>query len=160
MKLRTITVAMVGLLSGLLAGTPAHADMVLDWNATAAQLIVGPAGAAKVPPLGLIDLAIVHTAIYDAVNAIEEYPFRPYAIEPAVYTPASAEAATAAAGRDVLVALYPARQVDIDALYAASLATIPDGPAKTNGISVGQQTAAGILALRANDGRNAGTPIV
>jgi len=159
MKLRTVLVAMVGLVSGLLAGTPAHADMVLDWNAKAAQLIVGPGGAAKVPPLGLIDLAIVHTAIYDAVNAIEEYPFQPYAIEPAVYTPASAEAATAAAGRDVLVALYPERQVDIDALYAASLATIPDGPAKTNGISVGQQTAAGILALRANDGRNAGTPI-
>ena len=40
-------------------------------------------------------------------------------------------------------------------LYAASLALIPDGPAKTNGIAVGQQAAAGILSFRANDGRDA-----
>jgi hypothetical protein len=55
----------------------------------------------------------------------------------------------------MLVALFPAQQADLDTKYAASLSTIPDGPAKMNGIAVGQQTAAGILALRANDGRDA-----
>ena len=45
-------------------------------------------------------------------------------------------------------------------MYAASLALIPDGPAKTNGISVGQQAAAGILLFRANDGRDAVVPYV
>jgi hypothetical protein len=139
---------------------PARADVVLDWNGLAAQLIVAPGGANKVPPLGLVDLAIVHTAIYDAVNAVEGFPFAAYGVEPAVTTPASAEAAAARAGRDVLLALYPSRSADIEALYASSLAAIPDGPAEANGIDVGQQAAAGILALRANDGRNAGTPIV
>ena len=139
---------------------PARADVVLDWNGLAAQLIVGPGGANKVPPLGLVDLAIVHTAIYDAVNAVDGFPFAPYGVPPAVTTPASAEAAAARAGRDVLLALYPSRSADIEALYAASLATVPDGPAEANGIDVGQQAAAAILALRADDGRNAGTPIV
>lgn len=128
-------------------------DMVLDWNAHAANAIVGVAGMR--PERGLIRLAMVHLAIYDAVNAIEGYPSRPYGVTPYVVFPASPEAATAAAAHDVLVALFPGQQADIDAKYAASLATIIDGPAKTNGISVGQQTASGILALRANDGRDA-----
>jgi hypothetical protein len=132
---------------------------VLEWNARAAQLIVGPGGAAKVPPLGFVDLSIVHTAIYDAVNAVEGFPFRSYAVVPHANHPASGNAAVAAAGRGTLIALYPERAVDIEAWYAAALATIPDGEAKTNGISVGQQTAAGILDLRADDGRNDGTPI-
>src|SRR3989442_5513922 len=125
-------------------------DMVLDWNAHAANAIVGVAGLR--PERGLIRLPMVHLAIYDAVNAIEGYPSRPYGVTPYVVFPASPEAATAAAAHDVLVALFPGQQADIDAKYAASLATIIDGPAKTNGISVGQQTASGILALRAKNG--------
>lgn len=139
---------------------PARADVVLDWNGLAAQLIVGPGGANKVPPLGLVDLAIVHTAMYDAVNAVKGFPFEPYGPEPTVTTPASAEAAAARAGRDVLLALYPSRSADIEALYVSSLASIPDGPAEDHGVDVGAQAAAGILALRADDGRNAGTTIV
>ncbi len=135
------------------------ADQVLVWNAIAAQTIVGPGGANKVPPLGLVDFAIVHTAIYDAVNAISGSPHKQYAVHPSVNSPASPDAATAAAAHDVLVALYPSQAEALNAQYVTSLGTIPDGDAKTNGISVGQQTAAGILALRANDGRNAGTPI-
>jgi hypothetical protein len=128
-------------------------DTVLDWNAHAANLIVGVAGMR--PERGLIRLAMVHIAIYDAVNAIKGYPFRQYGLNPNVVSPVSPEAATAAAAHDMLVALFPGQQTDLDAKYEASLATIPDGPAKTNGISVGQQTAAGILAVRSNDGRDA-----
>ena len=142
------------------ASTTTSGASVLEWNARAAQLIVGPGGAAKVPPLGLVDLAIVHTAVYDAVNAIEGFPFRSYAVTPEIPGPASGDAAVAAAGRGTLIALYPGRAADIEAWYAAALATIPDGDEKTNGVSVGEQTAAGILALRADDGRNDGTPIV
>src|SRR5258705_12893959 len=128
-------------------------DMVLDWNAHATNAIVGVAGMR--PERGLIRLAMVHVAIYDAANAIEGYPLQPYGVPPSVVPPASPEAATAAAAHDVLVALFPGQQADLDPKYTASLATISDGPAKTNGISVGQQTASGILALRANDGRDA-----
>jgi hypothetical protein len=131
-------------------------DMVLDWNAHAANAIVGVAG--QRPERGLIRLAMVHMAIYDAVNAIDGYPFQSYAVTPNVVSPASPEAATAAAAHDVLVALFPGQQADLYAKYSASLEEIPDGPSKTNGISVGQQTAIGILALRGNDGRDAVVP--
>jgi hypothetical protein len=134
-----------------LADNPA--DMVLVWNGHAANAIVGVAG--QRPERGLIRLAMVHIAIYDAVNAINHYPLEFYATMPAVVSPASVEAATAAAAHDVLVALFPGQQPDLDAKYASSLGGISDGPAKTNGILVGQQTAAGILARRANDGRDA-----
>jgi hypothetical protein len=140
-----------------LASPPvARGDAVLDWNGYAAKAIVG---VANMPPeRGLIRLAMVHVAIYDAVNAIEGYPFTPYAVTPNVVTPASPEAATAAAAHDILVALFPGQQADLDANYAASLGLISDGPAKTNGISVGQQVAAGVLLFRANDGRDAVVP--
>jgi hypothetical protein len=131
-------------------------DMVLDWNAHAANVIVGVAGMR--PERGLIRLAMVHLAIYDAVNAIKGYPYHQYGAEPNVVAPASPEAATAAAAHDMLVALFPGQQTDLDAKYALSLAAIADGPVKTNGIAVGQQTAAGILAMRANDGRDAVIP--
>jgi len=98
---------------------------------------------------------MVHLAIYDAVNAIEGAPFEGYASVPAVDRPASEEAATAAAAHDVLVALFPAQVADLDAKYAASLAALPDGSAKANGIVVGQQAASAILSKRAEDGRDA-----
>ncbi len=148
-----IALALVALASPKIA----RADAVLDWNGHAANATV----VANMPAVrGLIRLAMVHVAIYDAVNAIEGYPFTPYAVTPNVVTPASPEAATAASAHDVLVALFPSQQADLDAKYAASLALIPDGPAKTNGISVGQHAAAGILLFRANDGRDAIVPYV
>ena len=140
----------VGEAENAITGAP---DPVLAWNDTASRLIVGPGGAAKPPPLALIDLAMVHTAIYDAVNSIGGYPYRVYATKTQHHGNASSYSATAAAARDVLVALYPSRQADIDAAYATSLAFVPDGKSKDRGIDVGQQAAAGILALRANDGR-------
>lgn len=128
-------------------------DMVLEWNKNATGAIVGVAGLR--PERGLIRLAMVHIAMYDAVNAIDGYPFQAYGIHPTVISPVSTDAAIATAAHDMLVALFPAQQADLDAKYAASLSTIGDGPATVNGIAVGQQTAAGILALRANDGRDA-----
>src|SRR5215831_3635158 len=140
------------------APTPLRADAVLDWNAYAATAIVTVAG--QPPPRGFIRLAMVHVAIYDAVNAIEGYPFTAYAVTPNVVAPASPEAATVAAAHEMLVALFPGQQADLDMKYAVSLAAIPDGPAKVNGISVGQQAAAGILLFRANDGRDAVVPYI
>jgi len=157
-KLRILPLLIALALAVAAAPRIARADAVLDWNGHAANAIV--AVAAMPPPRGLIRLAMVHVAIYDAVNAIEGYPFTSYAARPNVITPASPEAATAAAAHDMLVALFPGQQADLDANYAASLALIPDGPAKTNGISVGQQAAAGILSFRANDGRDAVAPYI
>ncbi len=129
------------------------ADEVLDWNAHAAKAIVTVGGQA--PPRALIRLAMVHLAIYDAVNAIEGAPFEGYASVPAVDRPASEEAAAATAAHDVLVALFPGQANDLDAKYATSLAGLHDDDAKANGIVVGQQAARAILIKRANDGRDA-----
>ena len=131
-------------------------DVVLAWNATAAQMIVGPGGANKPPPTGLIALAIVHTAIYDAINAVDGFPYDEYAIRATVTYPASGYAAGAQAAHDALLALYPANQAALDAALATSLSYVDDGDAENNGRAVGADVAAGIIALRADDGRNAG----
>jgi hypothetical protein len=97
---------------------------------------------------------MVHLAIYDAVNAIEGQPFKSYASTPTVNLPASADAAVATAAHDILVALFPAQRPNLDAKYDAALAALPNDAARVNGIAVGQQAAAAILAVRATDGRD------
>ena len=79
----------------IIPAAPARVDSVLDWNAHAARAIVTVGG--QVPPRALIRLAMVHLAIYDAVNAIEGAPFEGYAGVPAVERPASPDAAVATA---------------------------------------------------------------
>jgi hypothetical protein len=131
-------------------------NAVVFWNAVADNSIAVVGG--KSPQAGSVDAAIVHTAIYDAVNAICGYPFTPYSTRPDVQRPAMPEAAVAAAAHDVLVSMYPAQAAALDQQYAAFLDSFPGHhAAKRGGVAVGQQTAAAILALRANDGRNAGT---
>jgi hypothetical protein len=130
-------------------------NAVVLWNAVADNSIAVVGG--KSPQQGSVDTAIVQVAVYDAVNAICGYPFTSYAVKPDVRLPALAEAAVAAAAHDVLVALYPAQAAALDQQYAASLGSIPGHhEGILNGVAAGQQTAAAILALRANDGRNAG----
>jgi hypothetical protein len=153
MSKMALTSIALGVLTVMIPATPVCADVVLDWNAHAARAIVTVGG--QVPPRALIRLAMVHLAIYDAVNAIEGVPFESYASVPIVDRPASAEAAAATAAYDVLAALFPAQMADLDAKYAASLAALPDDIAKVNGIAVGQQAASAILNARAQDGRDA-----
>ncbi len=135
----------------------AAANAVVFWNEVADNSIVVVGG--KRPELGLVDAAIVHTAVYEAVNAICGYRYKPYAFTPKVRRPVLAEAGAAAAAHDVLVALYPDQRAELDQKYAEFLAATPGHLfAKMNGIAAGQQAAAAILELRADDGRNAGTP--
>jgi hypothetical protein len=136
----------------LVAGAP---DPVLAWNAITIQLIAPPGGVAKPGTLGFVDEAIVHTAIYDAVEAIH-LRYAAFASRPAIRGPASAYAAVASAGHEALVALYPASKAGLDAALATSLAYVRDGRAKDNGVAIGKEAADAVLALRANDGRNAG----
>jgi hypothetical protein len=129
------------------------ADIVTDWSAIATTAVV-KSGA------GAVDFAIVHVAVYDAVNAIERR-YETYRIDPSSPTRgASSKAAAAAAAYYTLVGLFPDEAAALDAAYGASLESIPDGLAKTKGIAVGEEVAAGILQLRANDGRNVVVPYV
>jgi hypothetical protein len=139
--------------SALLLASPGtvRADAILDWNVTALKTTVA---APFNPPLETRNLAIVHAVMFDAVNSVVGQ-FHAYAVQLAAPNGASAEAAAAAAAHFALVQLYPAQQAMLDTAYAASLASVSDGPAKTDGMTVGETVAAQILTLRASDGADA-----
>jgi hypothetical protein len=129
---------------------PARADVVTDWNGHAATALGATAG--QTPPVSVLHLAMVHGAMYDAVNAIHRR-YQPYLRAPRARRWYSRNAAAATAAYRVLSALLPAQQPALDALYATSLASVPQGRAREGGITVGAATAARMLAARENDGR-------
>src|SRR5262245_23391040 len=123
------------------------ADVVLEWN----QLLLNAVKANGVAPFAFSrDAAIVHAAVYDAVNAIDR-SYTPLFADVKAPRGASLEAAAAQAAHDTLAALFPAQQGTFDAALAADLAAIPPGRARL-GVAVGQEAARQILAWRNNDG--------
>jgi len=138
----------------LLAVVPAaRADVVTDWNQTAVRA-TEIAGAPV--PVQMRMMAIVHAAIFDAVNAIER-KYSVYAVEVAAAPGASPEAAAAAAAHGILERLFPPQKAMIDAALASSLKEVADGPAKTEGLRVGREVAEKLFALRKDDGSAAPT---
>src|SRR5215470_6245964 len=135
----------------LRAGAMAHADVITDWNSTACDIAV----AAKLGTAwGYRVLAMVQSAVYEAVNAItKRYPPERVPLDAA--PGASVEAAVAAANRATLLQLVPSQQAAIDSAYQTALSTIAESPAKTAGLAVGDKAAAALLALRADDGATA-----
>jgi len=133
----------------ILAPTRAQADAVSDWNLIAIQRI-----GAEVPqhptPLVFLDMAIVQIAVYDAVQAIEKQ-YKPYHVQ-IPGASGSPDAAAAKAARDVLINLLPGQSMAIDNQYNLYITT--HGLSNDPGIAVGTTAAAGIIALRSNDGRN------
>ena len=125
-----------------------RADAVTEWNTRVCELI-GPASFDA--PNANRMLAIVQTAVYEAVNAItKKYPAGDLKIDAA--PGASVDAAVAAASRGVLIKLAASKETEVEAAYRTALSTIPDGPAKTNGIAAGERAAAAVLAIRVDDG--------
>ena len=159
LKLKDLLIIRIAvILSFALIGlTNAWADKVTDWNAVASQVLLNTnRGGAQ----GFIDVAYVHIAVYDAVNAIDGTPYSAFAVQPAnVPANASAEAAAVEAAYRILINRFPAQSGYLNEQYIASLNTIPDGQSKTDGISVGAEVAALFLALRAGDGWNANVTI-
>jgi hypothetical protein len=132
----------------------ASADVIIDWNN---QLLQTIRTTSTNPPRASRAMAMVHTAVYDAVNSIDDTHL-PYHFNGNVSPATSREAAAAQAAHDVLTNLFPAQSADFDALLATHLATVPGGLAKTDGIHTGSGAAAAILALRANDHSNDSLP--
>src|SRR6516225_11799596 len=97
--------------------------------------------------------AIMHAAIYDAVNAIDG-THKPYSVRLGASHFASQEAAAAAAAHEVLVNLYPTFQATLDTQFQQALAQLPNS-GKAEGSRIGQKVADLILAQRKNDGSNA-----
>ena len=143
-KLQGIAGALVCL--SLVSAAPAAADPVVDWNAIAAQ-VIGAGG--RPGPSGILDFAVVQLAVHDAVQSIE-HRFETYG--PGVpHANGSTIAAAARAASLVLETRFPAQAAAIETMFTNYLAA--NGLLGTNpGVSVGQQAALGIIALRANDG--------
>jgi hypothetical protein len=134
-----------------------RAGAVSDWSLIAQNSTV--AVGRKFPGEAAVYMGIVHAAIYDAAVAVSG-GYRAYRVSPLVPPGASLDAAVATAAHRVLVDLFPGQQGDLDAAYAASLAAIPDGQPKTDGVRAGEQVGAGFLDLPAIDGLNATVPYV
>ena len=120
------------------------------WAERAAATINQPPSATGTPqerrPLLQHDMATLHLAIHRAVGAAP---------------PASHEAAVHAAGHAVLRSLFPQRGASYQATYDSALAALPAGPAREEGLRIGAEQAARVLAQRADDGRWAAfTPAV
>ena len=126
-----------------LAGGP---DVVLEWNAIMVATVSGqnPFAQARFA-------AITQLAVFEAVNAIERR-YTPYLGSIDATPDASAEAAAIAAAHTVLRTYFPAAAGTLDAARASSLAAIPDGPGKADGIAAGEAAASAMIASRAADG--------
>jgi hypothetical protein len=134
-----------------LYATTAHADVITDWNQHALEVLKAANMAGN--PWSRA-MAMVHVAMSDAVNSVQGRYTR-YASAPPAAPNASAEAAAVSAARHVLIQLVPAQKAKVDEAYAESLSRITDGPAKTDGIVLGEQVAALIQSDRATDATSA-----
>ena len=134
------------------------ADAVLDWNAVAlaaeandhTSSIVAKAEQGG-PTRSARALAIVHAAIFDAVNSIDQ-SYTPYRVTRTFSKVASIDAAVAQAAHDTLTALYPSQKAMFDTALRESLAEIPGGVRELLGRAVGRYVAGVVLAARKNDG--------
>ena len=137
--------------------TSPTANPVIQWNQVLLTIVRTPgAQPATVHPTR--SFAMLHAAIYDAVNSIDR-SHEPYRVElSGVSRHASQEAAADAAAHDVLVTLYPKFQTALDADLQKLLAVIPDSSVKAEGVEVGRRVAANILAARGHDGSDAIPP--
>ena len=125
----------------------ARADVITDWNNAALNAIRVNRTA---PPIASRALAILHAAMYDAINGISR-THESYMVRSDVPGSTSKQAAASAAARTVLIALFPSGASSFDALHAAVLSAIPNGPQKQRGAAWGESVAAQILVFRAND---------
>jgi hypothetical protein len=136
------------------ADPSAPVNPVVQWNRTLLA-IVRTSGAQPATIHPTRSFAIMHAAIYDAVNAIDR-THRSYFVHlRGVSHSASQDAAAAAAAHESLVRLYPQFQAMLDAQLQQSLAQVPDSAGKTEGGLIGQAVADDILLLRSNDGSSA-----
>lgn len=136
----------------LVTGWNVHTlDIVIKWNALTLNIVRTEQAS---PQMAARSLAMVHSAIYEAVNAISK-THKVYRVKVQAAKGASDEAAAIAAAHQVLVNLYPKQAATLDTAKAGFLLEIAEGKSKTDGVKLGQSVADKILAWRQNDGADA-----
>jgi hypothetical protein len=137
----------------LALGSASHAtNAVTDWHAQMESAVV--VTGKKSPTVAFAYFAYADIAMFDAVNSIDRR-FQPFAVQVNAPRDASKDAAASVAVHDVLLHYLPGQKAALDLTLSTSLGAIADGPAKTEGIRVGQSVAAQWLALRSGDGLEA-----
>lgn len=149
MKYRTLVLSLV--LTVFCLGISAQADVVTGWNN---HLLDAIRTNRTNPPMASRQLAMLHAAIYDAVNGITRR-HEPYRVRGNVPASASIQAAAAAAARRMMVTFYPAASATYEAVYQATINALGKSPNVQKGAAWGEQVAQNILAWRATDGWNA-----
>lgn len=125
-----------------------QADVVTDWNK---HLLDAFRTNRTTPPVASRQLAILHVAIYDAVNGINGR-YQPYRVRARLPGFLSEEAAAAAAAHRVMTTFYPGNSAAYDAALQAALSQIQNRLASRIGAAWGRHVANNILMARANDG--------
>ena len=149
--MNVLKAAIVGL--ALMSGnTLVRADVITDWNRTAIDVMkaVNVAGNPWTR-----SMALVNVSMSDAVNSVQKRYSRYMATELPIDPNASAEAAAAAAAREILMRQYPGQKAQIDAAFAETMQAIPDNPARVAGIALGEKVAAAVFTERQSDATNA-----
>ncbi|CAE7840085.1 CPO, partial [Symbiodinium necroappetens] len=140
-----------------LAGAPASADTVIDWNLMLRDATRAQTGVAAAPGPVARAGAMLHAAIFDAVNAVDRT--HTSAMVDIKAAPGTDKfAAAAAAGHATLSTLYGSNaglQAQFDAMFASQMASIPAGPGRDAGVALGQSIASSVISGRAGDGHDA-----
>jgi hypothetical protein len=131
-------------ITGRASATQSDGNVVTEWNAIAQNAIV----TVEMHPIQRSQLwiTLMHVAMFDAVNSING-DYEPFKVTPRRLRPASRDAAAISAAHKILVTLLPSQQASLDAAWQMSLANIPDGLRKENGIAIGEDTALRLLAI-------------
>ena len=122
-----------------------HADVITDWND---KVVAAGVQARQAPFVHTRSVAVVHVAMFDAVNSIDRR-YTPYRAQVSTAAGTSREVAAAAAAHFALCwpLSGPGGYNGLESFYHTSLAAVPDSEPKSNGIRLGEQVAAEILAL-------------
>src|SRR3954471_24976293 len=130
----------------LASAADAATDPVLEWNS-----IMLSTTATQNPFFQARFATITQLAVFEAVNAIDSR-YDPYLGSVSAPADASADAAAASAAHAVLANYFPTNAAALNAAYATSLARVPDGIPKQEGVAAGEAAAAAMIALRTGDG--------
>jgi hypothetical protein len=144
MKTVRLGLASVGALVALALPTMAQANEVTKWNDIAVTTLLAQPPVASQPPGAAVFMAMVQGAVYGAANAVDRHG-KPYLVDRS-FPKASLDAAVATAAFRVIDGTFSTQHATLQAAYDSSLAAIPDGSSKDQGIEVGRMAADAMLA--------------
>jgi hypothetical protein len=133
------------------SASSAFGNVIADWNEKVVSFVTAKQ---MTPPAAERIMAMVHVAMFEAVNSIDRR-YRPYLTQLTAPPTTSQDAAAATAAGTVLGGLYPQEAEALKASVMVYLAAIPDSAAKSDGIKLGEAVAASVLEARTNDGSDA-----